>query len=139
MVESLSIKCIQQAVSFSRDGGGTRCIVQQGQLAERFTRVVLLEEGRLSLAFEDLSALKLSICDHVQAVALVSFLNDDLTLNKVFLFHGVDDDLLLLWIETGEHESHFDLVHDCCFSLWALLDDCGHEVCLLVVDTECLG
>ena len=59
--ESFAVEGPEIALRLSRDGGGSRCVVQQCQLTKRFARLVSLEEGLYRCVIEDLCARQLAL------------------------------------------------------------------------------
>ena len=119
--------------------GLRRSVVQKGQFTERFSRIVHLEQSRILVAFEHLGALQIATADDVEAVAFVTFLNHNFSLEDVLLIHSVDHDVLLTFFQSLEHEGDFYLVPDSLLSLTALFDYFGNPSLLLVVSAESLG
>lgn len=106
MGESVSVELPQDAVLVGGDSCGSGCVVQEGQLSESFTRLVSLQESRLRVALKDLGARQRSGTNDVEAVAFISFFDDNIVLGGLKLLHGVDDNVLLLLVEGAKHESH---------------------------------
>ena len=54
VIESVTVEFPQKTVLVSLDRGSSRCIVEQSELAEGLSWLVLFEQGWLSFAWEDL-------------------------------------------------------------------------------------
>ena len=61
--ESFAVEGPEITIRLSRDGGGSRSVVQQCQLTKRFARLVSLEEGLRRCVIEDLCARQFALLD----------------------------------------------------------------------------
>lgn len=96
MVERVTVELPEDAFFEGRDGRRTGGVVQKSQLAEGFSGNIPLEEGRFRIPGENFCAVKSALTNNVQAVALISFLNDIFVLRCVYFFHSIDNDFFFL-------------------------------------------
>jgi len=96
VVESVAVKLPQHTLFKCGNCCCSRGIIEECQLAEGLTCDVPLEEGWLRVAGKNLRAVEGALADHIQAVALISLLDDILVLRRLNLLHSVNDDVLLL-------------------------------------------
>lgn len=112
MVEGVAIEFPKQAVVVRRNSCSSGSVIQQGKLAESLTRLVLLQEGRVSLAGEDLRAGKGARTDHIETVSVIALLDDHLIAGNLAFLHGIDDNTLLSLVECREHKCQAEFLTD---------------------------
>ena len=50
------------------------------------------------LPLDNFGAVEFSLCNDVERISLVAFLDDGFFLLNLFFFHGIDDDFLIVFV-----------------------------------------
>ena len=90
----------------------------------------------LSLAGEDLGAVKRSLVEHVHTVSIIAFFNHDLASFNFNFFNCVDDHGELAWVQGLEHEGKQQFLRELLLGLLTFGNDLGFEVLFLVVSSK---
>jgi len=125
------------ALCFRLDRGSSWSVVHQCQFSEELSSMICLEVGLLpSNHFE---AVVVSLVDDVEGVSDLSLNNDFLAGLGGDFFHGVDDNVEIIFIEVAEEDAFLNQRFDLLFGLGVFGDDLCLEITLLVELSEHLG
>jgi len=85
MIEGISLKLPENAVSFTNDRGSSLAVVQQCKLSKDILRLVLLDT--LLFSVDKLLTIKFTAFNNVNAVAIITFRNHLFSRKSLLLFH----------------------------------------------------
>lgn len=103
MIEGISLKFPENAVSFTNDRGSPLAVVQQCKLSKDILRLVLLDT--LLFSVDKLLTIKFTAFNNVNAVAIITFRNHLFSRESLLLFHCSNNYFHFLEGKIPEHET----------------------------------